>query len=441
MPLDITNTFLPALEPLPWPTVTVPSLILLTWAGLVQAFRWRRHNYIQRVYGPKYTSGTMTAEDAQQIINLLIQYEMPLILEYALAFALFKTYAIPSISKILASTKELSTSEGISKRYADTSILISTWVTCPISGMVQQTANEKLNRQDPRANLAIARTNWLHSRYNIRNDDYLYTLALFAFEPAVRVELKSLTNYAKGLLQKWAAKYGWRPLTPLEEHAFYIFWVEIGKRMGINDIPESAEEFKEWVEDFEAKYMVPAQTNHDVATYTTEELIYPLPEAFGIKNFARKVSIAVLEDNVRTAMMQPEQPKWISTLLNTLLNFMAWHIRYFHLPTFKSYGQVSTEMPQFKDGEEPLMTPRYFQPKPWYKPEATSLLGRLKDWCLVKIGKHDSFPSPALRSRGYRLDTIGPLKFEQSGQEEVLQNAEKLLGCPITGAWRTPAST
>ena len=95
--LSLLDTTLSLVDSLPWPTFTVPSLILLTWLGITQGFRWRRHNYIQRVYGPKYTSGTMTAEDAQEVVKILIHYEMPLILEYALAFALFKTYAIVSV--------------------------------------------------------------------------------------------------------------------------------------------------------------------------------------------------------------------------------------------------------------------------------------------------------------------------------------------------------
>ncbi|KAG7089083.1 hypothetical protein E1B28_010792 [Marasmius oreades] len=373
---------------LPYPTFTIPALILFSWVSLVRTFRWRRYNYIHRVYGPKYSSGMLTPEDAQDVITILLRYEMPLVLEYAVAFSLFKTYAIPSISKILWSTKELASSEKVSKRYADTSILISTWMHCPISGLAAQVGSGEKSTQDPRSSLAVARTNWLHSRYNITNDDYLYTLALFMFEPA-----------------KWAAKYGWRPLSPLEQHAFFMFWVEIGKRMNIKDIPKSETEFKQWVEEYEDRHMVPAQTNHDVATYTTEELIHVIPEAFGIKSFVRKLSIAVLEDNVRVAMMQPKQPVYMKNLLDGLLGFMAWHVRYFHLPAWKSYSQVPIEMPKFKEGEEPLMTPCYFQPMPWYKPRGTGVLGRLKDWGLVKMGVHDAVPSERLRCRGYRLDS------------------------------------
>jgi len=49
--------------------------------------------------------------------------------------------------------------------------------------------------------------------------------------------------------------------------------------------------------------MLPAQSNHDVARYTTEELLHAIPERFGIKNFARRISICLLEERVRISML------------------------------------------------------------------------------------------------------------------------------------------
>ena len=42
----------------------------------------------------KYQDGTLTPEEAQRIILVSTSYDMPLLLNYSLAFALFKTYAI-----------------------------------------------------------------------------------------------------------------------------------------------------------------------------------------------------------------------------------------------------------------------------------------------------------------------------------------------------------
>ena len=116
-------------------------------------------------------------------------------------------------------------------------------------------------------------------------------------------------------------RFEWRTFTPLEELAHFVFWKEVGKRMGIKDIPKTAEEFKCWAkvrlftcvegefnvlnpkQEYEDQYMVPAQTNKEVAFYTTEELVHTLPDAFGIKNLARKLVVCVLAENVRVAMM------------------------------------------------------------------------------------------------------------------------------------------
>jgi len=57
------------------------------------------------------------------------------------------------------------------------------------------------------------------------------------------------------------------------------------------------------LQDYELKTMVPAESNHFVANYTLEELLHILPEQFGIKNFARRISITLLDDIVREAMM------------------------------------------------------------------------------------------------------------------------------------------
>ena len=97
--------------------------------------------------------------------------------------------------------------------------------------------------------------------------------------------------------------------------------------MGIRDIPETIKKFKHWVvvslsvddypssyletkyllfftgQEYESRTMIPAQTNHDVATYTTEELLHAVPEFFGLKNFCRRLTICALEESVRIAMM------------------------------------------------------------------------------------------------------------------------------------------
>jgi hypothetical protein len=62
--------------------------------------------------------------------------------------------------------------------------------------------------------------------------------------------------------------------------------------------------------------MVPAQSNYDVAKHTTDELLFPVPEAFGLRAFAEGITRSILEDRVRIAMMYAvhfQRPKSINS--------------------------------------------------------------------------------------------------------------------------------
>ena len=49
--------------------------------------------------------------------------------------------------------------------------------------------------------------------------------------------------------------------------------------------------------------MVPDPINAEVASYTLDELLFAVPEAFGLKTLAQRISICLLEDPVRISMM------------------------------------------------------------------------------------------------------------------------------------------
>ncbi|KAF9441672.1 hypothetical protein P691DRAFT_779721 [Macrolepiota fuliginosa MF-IS2] len=394
------------------------GVALVGYLVLVRLLRFKRYREIHRRYQKKYEERTLTPEEAQKIMRVSSAYDMPLLLNYSLAFALFKTYAVPSISKLLAATKELKSRETVSKRYADTEILIATWVGCPISGYWSE---EKSGEIDPRAMIALARVNYLHSKYKISNGDYLYTLILFAIEPAA-----------------WARKYGWRALSPLEEYAFCIFWIEIGKRMGIHDIPETPEEMRIWAGAYEQEYMTPNPINKDVATYTTEELLYLVPKAFGIRKWVEGLTICMLDEPIRVAMMQPAQPWYKHFIVLSTLKSAAFVQRWLMLPRSDSnYGfPIKFELTRNSDGSvNPRMHPNKYQVRPWYKSMSKTVFGKTWDMFLVLVNWHSHVPNPLLRPDGYKLDEMGPLAMENKANEEVLKAAAELQGCPITGAF------
>jgi len=394
-------------------------IVTLGYLSLVRLLRWRRYNTQHKKWATRKLD-SITPEEAQTILHGITMWDMPGLFVYSLSFALFKTYGVPTISKILAGTKEFVDPKLVSRRYADTEILIASWVQYPIAGYYdfneKRTSEKEKTEIDPRAMIALARVNWIHSKYSISNDDYLYTLSLFILEPI-----------------RWINRYGWRELSPLECQASFVFWKEIGIRMNIKDIPDTLDELITWSLAYEREKMVPTTTNRDVAGCTMAELLHYVPSAFGIKAFATRIAICCLEDRVRIAMMQPEQPLFLRYLTKGLLKTAGYFQRYLCLPRFRPESLVPLSPPR-DPGPKPRMHPNRWTARPWYKPESGGLQG-LVDTFAVMVGYYDFLPSRQFKSEGYRIEELGPIPFEQSAHEKIMDDAAVLLGCPVAGPW------
>lgn len=154
-------------------------------------------------------------KDAWKIVQLTLFYEFPWDYNRALELALYKTFAVPSISKILMQSGQFT--NFAQKRYDDTDLLLSEIIE---------------NGMSPKGLEAIAHMNWIHSNYKISNEDYLYVLSTFIFDSA-----------------RWINTYGYRQLTKNEEIAGFYVWLEIGEQMQIKHIPPSIQAFKKYHED------------------------------------------------------------------------------------------------------------------------------------------------------------------------------------------------
>lgn len=142
--------------------------------------------------------------------------------------------------------------------------------------------------------------NFLHAGYKkagkITNDDMLYTLSLFALEPA-----------------RWVRSYEWRNLTELELCACGTYWKSMGDAMDISysDLPPSIPGWKnglQWLNEVEAWslkyeeiYMVPAVTNKQLADSHLEIICINVPA--GLLSSCKKVVSVIVGERVRKAMM------------------------------------------------------------------------------------------------------------------------------------------
>lgn len=80
-----------AMEPT---TIGTACVVVVGYLCIVRSLRWRQYNAVHAEYRSRFESNTLTPEDAQRIIHVGAYYDMPLLLNYSLAFALFKTYGI-----------------------------------------------------------------------------------------------------------------------------------------------------------------------------------------------------------------------------------------------------------------------------------------------------------------------------------------------------------
>lgn len=167
-----------------------------------------------------------------EIARILISREFCLDILMATEIAQLRTFTIPSISKLLHRTGQYEC-EG-EKRLDDTKAILVEMTLDSVHSSKGKEMAEHLNR--------------IHSFYNISNDDYLYTLSTFIFDPFL-----------------WIEKYGWRKLTDKEKRAVYLYYKDMGEAMNIQHIPPSFDAFWEWRNQYEANHQAYAETNTFVA--------------------------------------------------------------------------------------------------------------------------------------------------------------------------------
>ncbi len=105
--------------------------------------------------------------DHQRIIFLSTCYDFPFDTTRALEFALYRTFCAPRISALLDRTGEFRTRS--QKRYDDTDIIVSELI--------------EWGYDSDRGKRALGRLNEIHGRFNIANEDFLYVLSTFVYEP------------------------------------------------------------------------------------------------------------------------------------------------------------------------------------------------------------------------------------------------------------------
>jgi hypothetical protein len=231
-------------------------------------------------------------KDHQRIVFLSTCYDFAFDTTRALELALFRTFCVPSISALLDRTGEFR--ERAQKRYDDTDLIVSE--------LMEHGYDSERGRR------ALARMNQQHGRFKIANEDFLYVLSTFIFEPI-----------------RWNARFGWRPMCEQERLAMFHFWREVGRRMGIRDLPESYAACERFNIEYEQRHYRFTEANRRVGAATVEMFARWFPPP--LRPLVRRSIYALLDDAVVEGFGFPRSSPTMRRLVAGALRLRARLLR------------------------------------------------------------------------------------------------------------------
>jgi hypothetical protein len=232
-------------------------------------------------------------KDHREITYRITCYEFPFDVARSLEFALFRTFASPRIGGLLDRTGEFG--HRAQKRYDDTDLIL----------------NEILENgyDSERGRAALRRLNQLHGRFAIANEDFLYVLSTFVFEPI-----------------RWIGRFGYRPLVEAEQLGLFHYWREVGRRMNIQAIPDDFAAFERSNVEYERAHFRYSEANHRVAVASRDMFLsWFLPPP--LRRWGEPVMYALMDDRLLEAVGFPKPPAATRRLVESVLKARARIVR------------------------------------------------------------------------------------------------------------------
>ena len=255
-------------------------------------------------------------QDHCEIYHLMSGYEFPWEIMRSLEVALMRTFCIPSISALLDKTGEFKLRP--QKRYDDTGLLTAEIV--------------KWGYESERGTQAIERMNAIHGRFKISHEDFLYVLSTFIYEPI-----------------RWNTRFSWRSMCEQERLASFYFWREVGKRMHIQDIPETYQELERYNLDYERQHFRYSDTNRRIGEATRDLFLSWFPSF--LRPLLKPFVYAMLDERMRDAFGFPHPPQFFTWIATTSLKMRGQLLRLF----------PPRKQPSFFTDSHPLSYPNGYQ--------------------------------------------------------------------------------
>lgn len=239
---------------------------------------------MRRDHWRRYNDALDPATDFVEIYGKVVAHEFPWDMNQSLGFALFRTYAVPGIGRLLDETGEFT--RRTQKRYDDTALLLD--------------PPARLGFEDPEARTAIRRINQMHRAYDIPDHELRYVLSTFVVVP-----------------KRWLDDFGKRSLTPTELEASVQYYRTLGRHMGIPDIPETYAGFEELMDSYEVEHFGYDPGGRRVADATLALMTGFQPRP--VRPLMGAFSRSLMDPHLRAAFRYADPPAAVVALSRALL--------------------------------------------------------------------------------------------------------------------------
>jgi len=231
-----------------------------------------RMRHPERDHWLRVSEGLDPETDFRRVYEIAAAHEFPWDMNQALSFALFRTYAVPSIGVLLHETGQFT--GRTQQRYDDTVVLLD--------GMAEH------GLDSPRGRQALRRMNQMHAMYDISNDDMRYVLSTFVVVPI-----------------RWLDDHGWRPMSERERVASVHYYRDLARHMGIRDVPDTWQGFAQLMEAYEAEHFAYDARSRAVADATLDLMAAFPPNHLAPRRAVVRFSRAYMDEPLLDAFHYP----------------------------------------------------------------------------------------------------------------------------------------
>jgi hypothetical protein len=142
---------------------------------------------------------------------------------------------------------------------------------------------------------AIHRLRAVHAHLAAQPEDFRYVLGTFFLEP-----------------MRWNAAYGRLQLVPEEIAQLLAFWLQVGKAMGLTNLPATLAEWESTQVEYEACHLRHTLQGERLARLCLRDVV-KLTVPRGLRMPFRQLMLATMEPLVRTALALP-RAHWVAQM-------------------------------------------------------------------------------------------------------------------------------